>query len=146
MNGGESRGAAGSAPKLILMVDDDVTLLRIVREALTSCLRCEVDTSPKPEYAFELALKKKYDLFIFDFQMPMIDGAMLFFLIGKVYDNAQPPRDLPPLLLVSGRAEEGRAQELLREPGVAGLVAKPFPMNRLLDKARECVPGLESIP
>src|SRR5205807_5115325 len=61
------------------MVDDDVALLRVVREALAASLKCEVDTSPKPEYAFELALKKKYDLFIFDFQMPMIDGAMLFF-------------------------------------------------------------------
>ena len=98
-------------PKRILMVDDEVALLRIVREALTSCLRCEVDTSPKPEYGFELALKKNYDLFIFDFSMPMIDGAMLFFLIGKVYNNVEPPRVVPPLLLVSGKAEEERAQE-----------------------------------
>jgi CheY-like chemotaxis protein len=131
--------------KRILMVDDDAALLRIVREALTSCLRCEVDTSPKPEYAFELALKKTYDLFIFDFQMPMIDGAMLFFLIGKVYNNIEPVRNIPPLLLVSGKAEEERAQELLKEPGVAGLVAKPFAMNRLLEKIKECVPGIESL-
>jgi DNA-binding response OmpR family regulator len=129
----------------ILMVDDDVALLRVVREALTTCLRCEVDTSPRPEYGFELALKKRYDLFIFDFQMPMIDGAMLFFLIGKVYNNAQPPRIVPPLLLVSGRADEERAQELLKEPGVRGLIAKPFSMGRLLEKAKDCVPGMESI-
>ena len=105
------------------MVDDDVALLRVVREAFTASLRCEVDTSPRPEYGFELALKKRYDLFIFDFQMPMIDGAMLF--------------------LVSGQANEERAQELLKEPGVRGLVAKPFSINRLLEKARQCVPGLE---
>ena len=41
---------AKADPKRILMVDDDVALLRIMREALTACLRCEVDTSPKPEY------------------------------------------------------------------------------------------------
>src|SRR6202007_175991 len=109
--------------KTILVVDDEVALLRIMREALTASLRCEVDTSPKPEYGFELALKKSYDLFIFDFQMPMIDGAMLFFLIGKVYENVRPARTVPPLLLVSGKAEEERAQELLKEPGVAGLIA-----------------------
>ena len=128
------------------MVDDDVALLRVVREALTTCLRCEVDTSPKPEYGFELALKKRYDLFIFDFQMPMIDGAMLFFLIGKVYNNAHPARIVPPLLLVSGKADEQRAQELLKEPGVRGLVAKPFSVNRLMEKAKECVPGMDSLP
>jgi DNA-binding response OmpR family regulator len=136
---------APAAPKRILIVDDDVALLRIVREALTSCLRCEVDTSPNPEYGFELALKKTYDLLIFDFSMPMIDGATLFSLIGKVYDNVVPPRVMPPLLLISGKADESRAQELLKEPGVHGLIAKPFSMNRLMDKARACVPGMESI-
>ncbi len=130
-------------PKRFLMVDDDVALLRVVREALVATLNCEVDTSPKPEYAFELAIKKKYDLFIFDFQMPMIDGAMLFFLIGKVYTNIQPIREVPPLILVSGKADEKRAQELLKEPGVAGLVPKPFAINRLLEKIKECVPGAE---
>ena len=130
-------------PKRFLMVDDDVALLRVVREALVATLNCEVDTSPKPEYAFELAIKKKYDLFIFDFQMPMVDGAMLFFLIGKVYTNIQPIREVPPLILVSGKADEKRAQELLKEPGVAGLVAKPFAINRLLEKIKECVPGAE---
>jgi response regulator RpfG family c-di-GMP phosphodiesterase len=136
---------AEGEPKRILMVDDDVALLRIVREALTTCLRCDVDTSPKPEYGFELALRKKYDLFIFDFSMPMIDGAMLFFLIGKVYENSKPPRIVPPLLLISGKADEERAQELLKEPGVRGLIGKPFSMNRLMDKALECVPGVESL-
>lgn len=129
-------------PKRVLIVDDDVALLRLMREAIVATLDCEVDTSPKPEYGFELALKRSYDLLIFDFQMPMIDGAMLFFLIGKVYDSAQPPKRTPPLLLVSGKADEARAQELLKEPGVRGLVAKPFAMNRLLEKIRSVVPEI----
>ena len=136
---------ADETEKKILMVDDDVALLRIVREALTSCLRCQVDTSPNPAYGFELLLKKSYDLLIFDFSMPMIDGAMLFFLIGKVYDHATPPRIVPPLLLISGQAEEERAQELLKEPGVRGLIPKPFSMNRLMEKVKQCVPGIQTI-
>jgi len=134
-----------SSPKRILIVDDEVALLRVMREALTACFRCEVDTSPKPEYGFELALKKTYDLFVFDFSMPMIDGAMLFFLIGKVYNNIEPARTVPPLLMVSGRGDETRARELLSEPAVAGLIAKPFSMNRFLEKVRETVRGIESL-
>ena len=134
-----------SESKRILIVDDDVALMRVLREALTSMLRCEVDTSPKPEYGFELALKKTYDLMLFDFSMPMIDGAMLFFLIGKVYNNATPPRIVPQLLLVTARGDEKRAQELLQEAGVRGLVPKPFAINRLIEKVKECLPGLESI-
>ncbi|MEY2481446.1 MAG: hypothetical protein QOI04_2373 [Verrucomicrobiota bacterium] len=136
---------SNGAPKRFLIVDDDVALMRVTREALTTFLRCEVDTSPNPEYGFELALKKTYDLLIFDFQMPMIDGAMLFFLIGKVYLHLDPPRIVPPLLLISGRGDEKRAQELLKEPGVRGLIPKPFAINRLLEKVKECVPSIESI-
>jgi DNA-binding response OmpR family regulator len=133
-----------AAPKKILIVDDDVALMRVTREALTSFLYCEVDTSPKPEYGFELALRKTYDLLIFDFSMPMIDGAMLFFLLGKVYEVSQPPRSVPPLLLISGRGDEHRAQELLREVGVHGLLSKPYAINRLLERVKECVPSIQS--
>ncbi|MFL6570057.1 MAG: response regulator [Chthoniobacterales bacterium] len=128
--------------KRILIVDDEVTLVRVMREALTSMLKCMVDSSPKPEYAFELMLKRDYDLLIFDFSMPMIDGAMLFFLISKVYENAQPPRVVPPLILISGKGDEARAQELLKEPRVRGLISKPFAINRLVQKVRECVPEI----
>lgn len=134
-----------AAPKKILIVDDDVALMRVMREALTTMLRCEVDTSPKPEYGFELALKKTYDLMLFDFSMPMIDGAMLFFLIGRVYNNAAPPRVVPPLLLVTARGDEERAQELLREAGVRGLIPKPFAINRLIEKVKDCLPGIETL-
>ena len=127
----------------ILIVDDEVGLTKVTREALTDAFQCEIDTSPTPEYGFELALKKRYDLFIFDFSMPMIDGAMLFFLIGKVYNHVNPPHVVPPLILVSGRGDEPRAQELLKEPGVRGLVAKPFSVERLLAKVQECLPNLK---
>jgi DNA-binding response OmpR family regulator len=134
-----------SRVKKILIVDDDVGLMRVMREALISFLVCDVDTSPNPEYGFELALKKNYDLLIFDFSMPMIDGAMLFFLLGKVYNNSAPPRMVPPLVLVTGKGEEKRARDLLREAGVRGLVAKPFAINRLIEKVKECLPGIESV-
>jgi CheY-like chemotaxis protein len=127
----------------ILIVDDDATLSRLMREALTARLRCEVDATPNPEYAFELALKKRYRVFIFDFEMPMIDGALLFALIGKVYNHVNPPMRVPPLIFISGRGDEQRAQELMREAGMRAFVPKPFPMNRLIDKVRELAPEIE---
>lgn len=135
---------AAAEGKRVLVVDDDTAVLRIMREALQSFLHWEVDTSPKPEYAFELALKKNYNLMIFDFSMPMIDGALLFFLVSKVYENAAPPRTMPPLLLVSGQGGDERAQELLKEARVCGFLPKPFTINRLIDKVKACLPDLEA--
>ncbi|MBA3607575.1 MAG: response regulator [Chthoniobacterales bacterium] len=126
-------------------MDDDTAVLRIMREALQSFLHWEIDTSPKPEYGFELALKKTYDLMIFDFSMPMIDGTLLFLLISKVYENSNPPRTVPPLLLVSGQGSDERAQDLVKEARVRGFLAKPFTINRLIEKVKACLPELETV-
>ncbi len=127
--------------KLILVVDDDVAILRLVRESLAAFFLCNVDTTPSPEYAFELALKKHYDLFVFDFQMPMIDGALLYNLVGKVYGVVDPPLFLPPLILMSGHGEQARARALLTEPGVRGLLPKPFALERLAARVEAAIPA-----
>ena len=127
--------------KHILVVDDDVGILRLVRETLTSFLNCSVDTSPSAEYAFEMALRKDYGLFIFDFNMPIVDGALLYNLLGKVYEiTSVPPRTAPPLILMSGHGEQARARTLLREPGVKGLLPKPFTIDRLLNRVEAILP------
>ena len=99
----------------VLVVDDDVVILRLVREALMSLMKCVVETTPNPEYAFEMVLKKQFDLFIFDFSMPGIDGAVLYGLISKLY-ALKPPHAgrMPPLILMTGHASQKRAQELLQ--------------------------------
>jgi DNA-binding NtrC family response regulator len=102
--------------KRVLIVDDDTAVLRIMREALQNFLHWEVDTSPSPEYGFELALKKYYDLMIFDFSM-----------------------------LVSGQGSDKRAQELLKEARVAGFLPKPFTINRLLEKIKDCFPETRAL-
>lgn len=135
---------ATAAARSILVVDDEVDILRFLRETLGAFTTCAVDTSPSSEYAFELALKKPYDLFLFDFSMPVIDGALLHQLIRKTYQLGpwSPPRALPPLILLSGHGEKPRAQKLLHEPGVRGLLAKPFSIDRLLAKVELCLPGV----
>ncbi len=119
--------------KHILVCDDDVTTLKVVREILTSHLGARVDTVTDPEYAFEMVLKKQYDLFIFDLVMPNIDGNLLYSLILKVYENLLPPEHrIPPVILISGNAFEKRAQDFRRMPGVRALLAKPFTVQRMV--------------
>lgn len=130
------------AKRSILVADDDVEILRFLRETLQSLAHCRVDTAPVPEHAFELALRKSYDLFLFDFSMPAMDGAVLYGLVRKTYDLAfTPPRTLPPLILMSGNAQQRRARELLHEPGVRGLLPKPFSIDRLLQSIESVLPG-----
>ncbi len=135
---------AGSTIRSVLVVDDDVEILRFLRETLTALAHCAVDTTPSPEYAFELALRKSYDLFLFDFQMPLVNGAVLYHLVRKVHDLGLviPARRVPPLVLMSGHAEQKGAQELLQQPGVRGLLPKPFTIQRLLARVEAALPGV----
>ena len=132
----------------VLIVDDDVDVLRFLRDTLAAFTRCRVDATPSTEYAFELAIRKPYDLFLFDFSMPIMDGAVLYGMIRKVHDFGvlAPPRPLPPLVLMSGHGEKQRARELLSEPGVRGLLPKPFSIDRLLTKLEGCLPGTTRRP
>lgn len=124
-------------PKNVLVVDDDVVILRLVREALLGLVDCEVETTPSPENAFELILKRPWDLLIFDYQMPGVDGATLYLLVGKLFaERRLDLGKLPPLILMSGHAGHRRAQDLLREPGVRGLLAKPFTIDRLVERVK----------
>lgn len=105
-------------------------------------LGCEVDTTPNPEYAFEMVLRKQYDLLIFDFVLPSVDGPTLYTLLTKVYTILPAAgRKMPPLILMSGHAAQKKAQEFLREPGVRGLLAKPFSIERLVEKISELLSG-----
>ena len=128
----------------LLVVDDDVDVLRFLRETLGAFAACTVEGSPSSEYAFELAMRKSFDLFIFDFSMPVVDGATLYQFIRTAYryDGRSPARRLPPLLLLSGNAAQPRALALLKEPGVVGLLPKPFTIDRLLSKLESCLPGV----
>ncbi len=124
--------------KLILVVDDDVDILRIARETLVSIGDCVIDTTTSPEYAFELVLKKNYDLLIFDLTMPEMSGATLYSLIRTLFRVALPDdRKLPPLVLMSGASANRRAQELLREPGVRAYIPKPFTLSRFVGTVSE---------
>ena len=144
----QAGGAKTAATRSILVVDDDVDVLRFLRDTLVALADCRVDTSPSPEYAFELAIRKVYDLFLFDFSMPIMDGAVLYGMIRKVHEFGvlSPARPLPPLLLMSGNGEQRRARELLAEPGVRGLLPKPFSIDRMLTKLEACLPGVTRRP
>ncbi len=133
-----------SAKRSILVVDDDVEILRFLRETLASFAACDVDTTPSPQYAFELCLKKQYDLFLFDFTMPIVDGSVLYDFIRAAYlhGGMASARVLPPLIVMSGHAEEPRAQALLHEAGVRVFLAKPFSVARLLKSVEACLPGV----
>lgn len=60
-------------PKIILVVDDEIDLLKVITFRLKS-LGCEVLTAEKGEQAWQIIQERRPDLVLLDLILPDIDG------------------------------------------------------------------------
>ena len=103
----------------ILLVDDDVTLLEALPQAiLLSMERVQIDTSVTGADALERIKEVDYDAIVTDIKMPGMDGLALLEEIGMV-------RPGTPTLLITGHGEHDVAVRALRG-GAYDFVAKPI--------------------
>jgi YesN/AraC family two-component response regulator len=65
----------------ILLVDDEIDILKFVELILEDKLHCEIQTAMNGLDAYLMATKVKYDLILTDFKMPFMNGAALVIAI-----------------------------------------------------------------
>jgi len=131
-----------ATPCAILILAASVLHLRFYRETLTGFLNCTVDTTPSAEYAFELAIRKPYNLFLFELNSAVITGQVLYGLLRKVYDEAATgPKQLPPIIFLADEINTHTSvtAEIGRQPGVRGILKSPPAIQRLIEKVSGCV-------
>src|SRR5258708_14467550 len=114
----------------ILLVDDDVTLLQALPQALY--LRMDgvgVDTCDSALEALKQIQEHEYDAIVSDIKMPGMDGLTL---LAKI----QALRPETPTLLITGHVEHDLAMQAT--PGVASdFIHKPiYPTNCVSDLRR----------
>ncbi|MBX3360268.1 MAG: response regulator [Phycisphaeraceae bacterium] len=121
-----------SAPRLenarILIVDDDPDVLESIEAALESEGALTM-TAMDGNEGVELCLEHKPDLVVLDMMLPSRSG---FLVLERIKGRG----DSPMVIMVtanSGKRHQAYAETL----GVDGYLLKPFPLERLLDKAVE---------
>jgi len=125
---------AGSAASRVLVVHPSAPTLRLIRETLTQFTTAEVDTTPDSVYGFELALQRRYQLFIFGVTMESLDGPMLYELISKAHGFCHAgARSAPGVLFLSERSAARRREEFARDARVKGVLGMPLKIERLLE-------------
>ena len=113
-------------PQRILICDDEIHILRAAEFKLQRA-GYEVEIAGDGQEAWERILANQPDLLVTDCQMPRLDGLGL---IRRVRENPA-TRDLPVLML-SAKGFELRAEDLARDWNVLKLIAKPFSPRELL--------------
>lgn len=119
-----------TAPKRIVVVDDDAKVRQLIERALRP-----------PEFEFHGfsdgrdALMKLHeirpDLIISDVMMPDMDGRIFL----QVVKRARDLKDVPFIFLSAVRA--GADVQTALDSGAESFLVKPFPVSRLVEKVRE---------
>ncbi|HOX05155.1 MAG TPA: response regulator [Planctomycetota bacterium] len=133
--------------KRILVVDDEPGLREMIAEVLTDA-GYEVTAEARPNDALRHMETVRFDLVISDFRMPDLQGDTFFHLMGVHISGVEPAGDeigvsrtVPPVLIITGYGEDERVQRWCSEPGVAGVLLKPFRMDALLEMVAKALAG-----
>ncbi len=122
----------------ILLVDDEDMILN-VGQAILKKLGYRVVTAKGGEQAAAVARKMvdAIDLVILDLIMPGMDG-------GKTFDYLRSLRKDLPVLLSSGYAIDGQANEIMQR-GCNGFIQKPFNMIELSNHVRKILDAAAAV-
>ena len=128
-------------PPRVLVVHGEPDVSRMLRESLASFRICEIDSTPSPEYAFELALQRKYKLFIFSLNLSPIGGDLLYQLLSTAYTFCHEGERTPPAVIYVGQEKHSsRRQDFERDSRVKGLLIQPVTIDLLLQRVGKTLP------
>ena len=120
--------------RLILVVDDEAHILHVVSLKLRNA-GYEVVTAEDGEQGLELALERRPDLIITDYQMPYVSGLELCQKLRE-HDTT---RDIPALMLTA--RGYSLAGEVLEQTNIAAVLSKPFSPREVLARVQELIGG-----
>jgi DNA-binding NtrC family response regulator len=122
-------------PQRILVVDDELDTLMLLRVMIEDSTDYEVETTSNGFEALKILKGKDIDLIISDLSMPGLNGLELF-------DEVKNIRPDIPIIIVTAYGSLEIADEAMKK-GVADFITKPFrkdnilfTINRVLELAR----------
>ncbi len=111
----------------ILVVDDNVTNLKVVR-GLLAPYEMKIDTALSGLECLEILKEESYDLILMDHMMPEMDGIETFHLIRKMEKEAG-TREVPVIALTANAVNGAR--EMFLNEGFQDYVPKPVDLKLL---------------
>ncbi len=108
----------------ILVIDDEVDMLFLLRTIIEDNTDYKVETSNSPLEGIKLLREKDFDLIITDLKMPVMDGMDIVVKCQEMGCDV-------PVVIITAYGSTETADEAL-EKGVADLITKPFRKDSIL--------------
>ncbi|MFC1593785.1 response regulator [Candidatus Omnitrophota bacterium] len=119
--------------KKILIVDDDVNLIKMMKPRLEAN-NFEVVTAHDGEEGLSKLESEKPDLLILDIVMPKVDGYTFLKEMKSRQMKAVEPIQPIPVIVLTGQE---KMQDLFEIEGIKEYVVKPFEGSALLEKIKK---------
>jgi len=111
-------------PETILVVDDELDMLNLLKRSLEPDLKCRVDTAPSAEEALKRLEVNNYDLILVDMKMPGMDGMEFLGIVKSKYP------DITVVMMTAFGDIDSTVKAMKR--GAYDFIAKPFEHDALL--------------
>jgi len=108
----------------ILVIDDEVDMLSLIRLILTEKTDYEIITTNNPLEVSNLLNEKKFDVIVTDLKMPIMDGL-------DVVDAIRKQDALVPIIIITAYGSVESAEEAVKK-GAFDYITKPFRQEQLL--------------
>jgi DNA-binding NtrC family response regulator len=108
----------------ILVIDDEVDMLSLIRLILTEKTDYEIITTNNPLEVSNLLNEKKFDVIVTDLKMPIMDGM-------DVVDAIRKQDALVPIIIITAYGSVESAEEAVKK-GAFDYITKPFRQEQLL--------------
>lgn len=129
-----------SEQKRILAVDDNATILKVVRFLLERA-GYDVTTASNGREAWDLLQAEGFDLVLTDYEMPEVDGPALCRRIRRTERL-----DSVPIIMLSGKGLKVHWDRLRDELQLYEAVLKPFSPTTLTATVEACLEKHEASP
>ncbi|SCY85306.1 sigma-54-dependent transcriptional regulator [Desulfoluna spongiiphila] len=115
----------------ILIVDDEIDMLRLLKRSLEPDLGCRVETASSGEEAFAMIQAQRFDLVLSDMKMPGMGGAELLRQIKELKQGIA-------VIMMTAYGSIDSAVEAIRA-GAYDFIAKPFDHDTLVFRLRKAL-------
>ena len=108
----------------ILVIDDELDMLMLLRMIIEDNTDYEVETTNNPSEALKMVRENDYDVVISDLKMPGMDGLELCDEVREIDPDL-------PLIMITAYGSLETADEAMKK-GVADFITKPFRKDAIL--------------
>jgi DNA-binding NtrC family response regulator len=108
----------------ILIIDDEVDMLMLLRMIIEDNTDYDVETTNSPTEGIKLFREEDYDLVITDLKMPGLDGM-------DIFDEFKDLNPDVPVIMITAYGSIETSDDALRK-GVAEFITKPFRKDSIL--------------